>query len=74
MWYFYETVWFLGRLSHSLTGSGFCLFSAKHKMFLFCRSLDTYFIHFFVITPTSVLKTSSAWGQSGKVQTAIGKD
>lgn len=74
---FCESVWFLGQLSHSLKGSGFCLHIAKLKMFLFCSSLliPYYFIHFCATISTSVLKPGFVWGRregsSGKVQTAV---
>lgn len=50
----YESVWFLGQLSHSLKGSGFCLLSTKLKMFLFCSCLLMlcYLVHFHVTAST----------------------
>lgn len=67
---FYESVWFLGQLSHSLKGSGFCLHSAKLKMFLFCSSRMTLcrFIHFCATISTSVLKPGFVLGSERRLK------
>lgn len=70
---FYETVRFLGQLSHSLTGCGLCFLSVKNaKKFLFCSSRSVLWD--FVLAIRWVLKSGSIRGQregsSGNVKTA----
>lgn len=81
---FYETVRFLGQLSHSPRGSGFLPpLSKMQKLFPFLKSflqlsvlILCHFIHSRAITSDETLKTRSVWGQmeswGGKVEATAG--